>query len=147
MCCSTSILFSTLHHLLNFLLDTLLPILIWHTPPTLLTAVNSRKNTAACCQQHCASWRLHDQPVVPQQQLWHQQLFLATWELLCTNLQSAAKQAVPSKLLNTLIYIRFSFGQMFFTSEAVQHTQVDILNADCINWWWQLLLVSTANLL
>lgn len=48
-------------------------------------------------------------------------------------------QAAPSKTLNILTDIRFSSGQMFFTSEAVYtHTQVEIWNAGCIKWWWQL---------
>lgn len=41
---------------------------------------------------------------------------------------SSSSQAMPSETLNILIYIRFSFGQMFFTSEAVHtHTQVETL--------------------
>ena len=46
----------------------------------------------------------------------------------------SSSQAVPSETLNILIYIRVSFGQMFFTSEAAHtHMQVEILNAGCIN--------------
>lgn len=60
---------------------------------------------------------------------------------------SSSSQAMPSETLNILVYIGFSLGHMFFTSEAAHtHASWNIEDAGCINWWWQFLLVPSTNL-